>query len=227
MDKAAAQKLVRETLQGSFNKERFVYLIKNILNHVEEASFTYKGNFIFDDFADAIRLVERAGKYKGPDERLIDILVIHLQKDTSLERARTKQRNFVAKYLKGSRGGVLKDAALVAFVAPDGEDWRFSLVKMEYTFDEQGKIQEEFTPARRSSFLVGKNETSHTAQSRLLPLLSDDEGQPTLQALENAFSVEKATKEFFEQYRDLFLRLKEALDTIVGNEPEIKAEPEI
>ena len=224
MDKAAAQKLVRETLQGSFNKERFVSLIKNLLNHVEEASFTYKGNFIFDDFADAIRLVERAGKYQGPDERLIDILVVHLQKDTSPERARTKQRNFVAKYLKGSRGGVLKDAALVAFVAPDGKDWRFSLVKMEYTFDERGKVQEEFTPARRSSFLVGKHETSHTAQSRLLPLLSDDEGQPTLQALENAFSVEKATKEFFDHYRDLFLRLKEALDTIVGNEPEIEAE---
>ena len=224
MDKAAAQKLVRETLQGSFNKERFVSLIKNLLNHVEEASFTYKGNFIFDDFADAIRLVERAGKYQGPDERLIDILVVHLQKDTSPERARTKQRNFVAKYLKGSRGGVLKDAALVAFVAPDGEDWRFSLVKMEYTFDERGKVQEEFTPARRSSFLVGKHETSHTAQSRLLPLLSDDEGQPTLQALENAFSVEKATKEFFDHYRDLFLRLKEALDTIVGKEPEIEAE---
>ena len=224
MDKVVAQKLVRETLQGSFNKERFVYLIKNILNHVEEASFTYKGNFIFDDFADSIQLVERVGKYKGIDERLIDILVVHLQKETSLERARTKQRNFVAKYLKGSRGGVLKDAALVAFVAPDGEDWRFSLVKMEYKFNEQGKIREEFTPARRYSFLVGKNETSHTAQSRLLPLLSDDEGWPTLQALENAFSVEKATKEFFEKYRDLFLRLKEALDTIVGKEPQIEAE---
>ena len=224
MDKFAAQKLVRETLQSSFNKERFVSLIKNLLNHVEEASFTYKGQYIFADFHDSIRLVERIGKYTDSDERLFDILVVHLQKETSLERARTKQRNFVAKYLKGSRGGVLKDAALVAFVAPEDEDWRFSFIKMEYKFNEKGEVKEEFTPARRYSFLVGKNETSHTAQSRLLPLLLDDERQPTLKDLEDAFSVEKATKEFFEKYRALFLRLKEKLDEIVGKDPKIKTE---
>jgi hypothetical protein len=41
------------------------------------------------------------------------------------------QRNFVAWYLNGSRGGKLKDGALVAFVSPSGDDWRFSLVKMD------------------------------------------------------------------------------------------------
>lgn len=224
MQKTDAQKLVQETLQGSFKKERFVYLVKNVLNHVEEAPFTYKGNFIFDDFTDSIRLVERVGKYKGPDEKLIDILIVHLQKETSLERARTKQRNFVAKYLKGSRGGVLKDAALVAFVAPDGNDWRFSLVKMEYKFNEKGKVEEEFTPARRYSFLVGKNENSHTAQSRLLPVLLDDEVNPTLTELEDVFSIERVTKEFFEKYRDIFLRLKESLDGIVKKDAKVKAD---
>ena len=224
MQEAAAQKLARETLQGSFNKERFVSLIKNILNHVEEAPFTYKGNFIFDDFADSIKLVERIGKYKDPDEKLIDILVVHLQKETSLERARTKQRNFVAKYLKGSRGGVLRDAALVAFVSPGGDDWRFSLVKMEYKFNEKGKVKEEFTPARRYSFLVGKNENSHTAQSRLLPILLDDEVNPTLKELEEVFSVERVTKEFFEKYRDLFLQLKESLDDVVKKNSKVKAD---
>lgn len=224
MDKATAQKLVKETLQNSFNKERFVYLAKNILNHIEEAPFTYKGNFIFDDFSDSIRLVERVGKYQSPDEKLIDILIVHLQKETSLEQARTKQRNFVAKYLKGSRGGVLKDAALVAFVAPNGADWRFSLVKMEYKFNERGKVEEEFTPARRYSFLVGQNENSHTAQSRLLPVLINDEVNPTLEELEEVFSVERVTKEFFEKYRDLFLRLKEALDEVVKKDGKVKAD---
>lgn len=224
MQKQAAQKLVQETLQGSFDKERFVYLVKNILNHLEEAPFTYKGNLIFDDFADSISLVERVGKYQGPDEKLIDVLIVHLAKDTSLDRARTKQRNYVAKYLKGSRGGVLKDAALVAFVAPNSKDWRFSLVKMEYKFNEKGKVEEEFTPARRYSFLVGKHENSHTAQSRLLPLLLNDEVNPTLEELEEAFSVERVTKEFFEKYRDLFLRVKESLDAIVKNNAKVRAD---
>ncbi len=224
MEKTAAQKLVQETLENSFAKDRFVYLVKNILNYVEEAPFTYRGNYIFDDFADSIRSVERVGKYQDSDEKLIDILIIHLKKETSLERARTMQRNFVAKYLNGSRGGELKDAALVAFVAPNGDDWRFSFVKMEYRFDEKGKVKEDFTPARRYSFLVGKNEHSHTAQSCLLPILCNDDENPTLAQLEEAFSVERVTKEFFEKYRDLFLCLKESLDAIIKQDSKVKAD---
>ncbi|MHB9053605.1 MAG: Eco57I restriction-modification methylase domain-containing protein [Thermoleophilia bacterium] len=224
MDRTSGQKLLFDSLNGAFDRDRFVYLIKNILNHVEEAPFTYKGNYIFSDFADSIKSVERLGKYKDPEGRLIDILVVNLKKGTTLERARTKQRNFVAKYLKGSRGGVLKDAALVSFVSPEGHDWRLSLVKMEYKFDEKGKVKEEFTPARRYSFLVGQNENSHTAQSRLLPLLLNDEDAPSLEELETAFSVEIVTKEFFEKYRDLFLRLKESLDDILKIDSKVKAD---
>lgn len=222
MDKISAQKLVQETLQGSFNKERFVYFVKNLLNSIEEAPFVYKGKYIFDDFADSIQSAERIGKYTDPDGKLIDILIVHLKKETSLDRARTRQRNFVAKYLKGSRGGVLKDAALVAFVSPNEDDWRFSFVKMEYKFTDKGKVKEEFTPARRYSFLVGKNENTHTAQSYLIPRLLDDDYCPTLQDIEEAFSVEKVTKEFFEKYRDLFLRLKESLDELIKKDKKVK-----
>ena len=226
MDEIAAQKLIRETLEAPFDKDRFVYLVKNILNHVDDAPFTYQGKYIFDGFADAIKLLERVGKYSDPSDsdKRIDILIVHLKRATSLERARTMQRNFVAKYLNGSHGGELKDAALVAFVAPNPEDWRFSFVKMEYGFDETGKIKEELTPARRCSFLVGTNEHSHTAQTCLLPVLRDDEADPTLKDLEDIFSVERVTKEFFEKYRDLFLDLKDALGAIVKRDAEVKAD---
>ncbi len=222
MDEESAKKLVKETLQSPFDKERFAFLVNNILNHTQKATFTYKGKYIFSDFADSIRTVERIGKYKDPNDKLLDILIIHLHSDTSLERARTRQRNYVAKYLQ-SRGDILKDAALVAFVAPNSADWRFSFVKMEYRFNEKGKVQEEFTPARRYSFLVGENENSHTAQHCFLPILLNDEENPTLEQLEEAFSVEKVTREFFEKYRELFLRLKESLDAIVAKDATIKA----
>lgn len=136
------------------------------------------------------------------------------------------QRNFIARYLNGSRGSELKDAALVAFVSPDPFDWRFSLVKMDYRFaegkDGKVKVKEEFTPARRWSFLVGANENSHTAQSRLAPLIADDTHNPTLAELEEAFNIETVTKEFFTEYRNLFLRVKESLDAIVAHDAAIK-----
>ena len=224
MDKAAAQKLIRETLRDSFDKRRFVYLLKNILKRFDESKAFHARGQVKEKFKTTTPIVktyERIGTYSDPDGKKTDLLIVYLQKESSIDRARTALRNFAADYLKQRD---MKDAALVAFVPPEGEDWRFSFIKMEYKFKEKGKVKEEFTPARRYSFLVGKNETSHTAQSRLLPLLLDDEGQPTLKDLEDAFSVEKATQEFFEKYRDLFLRLQEALDRIVEKERKIRVE---
>jgi len=97
---------------------------------------------------------------------------------------------------------------------------------MEYKLTETSKgtikAKEEFTPARRYSFLVGLNESTHTAQRQLVPILSDDKNNPTFNNLEEAFRIEKVTKEFFEEYRRLFLELKEALDTIIKKDSKIR-----
>lgn len=228
MDKQQARDIVKGTLERPFDKSQFTLFVKNLLNQIDEsekACFVNQGNYIPDAYKQYISSLERIGKYSVGDHK-IDILIVKLKKETSIERARTMQRNFIARYLNGSRGGELKDAALVAFVSPDSEDWRFSLVKMDYRFEEgktgKVKVKEEFTPARRWSFLVGQNENSHTAQSRLLPIMADDGHQPTLAELEEAFNIEKVTKEFFEKYRDLFLWTKEELDKIVAKDDKIK-----
>ena len=221
MDKQQSKQLVKDTFENSFNKEKFHTLVKNLLNTVEEKTFIYRGNTIPKAFQDSVKTLERIGKYKNEDKK-IDILIVQLKKENSLERARSKQRNFISWYLK-SRGNTLKDGALIAFVAPSKENWRFSFVKMDYKYDEKKKkVKEDFTPARRYSFLVGKNESSHTAQSCLLDLLQEDNKNPSLEDLESAFSIEKVTKEFFEKYRDLFHKIKEALDEIIKENKKIE-----
>ena len=226
MNKQQAQQIIQVTFENPFDKGRFAGFVKNLLNYIEDAPFTYQGNYIPEKFRQYIKSLERIGKFSD-GEKSLDILIITLQKETSLERARTMQRNFIAWYLNGSRGGEMKDAALVAYVSPDHADWRFSLVKMDYKFEKTRtgkiKVKEEFTPARRWSFLVGANEKSHTAQSRLVNILADDEQAPNLAELENAFDIETVTKEFFLKYRELFLRTKEALDKVVRKDPKIKA----
>ncbi|HEX2897595.1 MAG TPA: N-6 DNA methylase [candidate division Zixibacteria bacterium] len=225
MQREAAKKLIRDTLERPFNKEQFSKFSKNLLNRMEDAPFTYQGNYIFADFKDYVETLDRIGKYEDKDGHKLDVLVVHLKKTTSLERARASQRKFVAKYLKGSRGNELKDAALVAFVSPHEEDWRFSFVKMDYKIDPvKGKVVEEFTPARRYSFLVGENENSHTAQSRLLPILENTDKNPNLSDIENAFGIEKVTKEFFEQYRELYYKVKDALERLISKDKNIRAD---
>lgn len=219
MDKPAAARLIKETFQGAYDRSRFVHFVKNLLNHMEESEqFIYRGNYIPDAYKPYVHSLERIGKYIDAEGNKIDVLTCRLKKETSLERARTRQRNFIAWYLNGSRGGVYKDASLVAFHADHAVDWRFSLIKMDYRIGEtktgRPRATVDLTPARRYSFLVGENENSHTAQARFVWFLEDDVRDPKLPALEDAFSIEKVTKEFFEKYRDLFNDLKDAFDRI-------------
>lgn len=208
MDKQYAINLIRELFENSFQKDKFVFFIKNLLNHIEDASFLYRGAYIPGIFQGDIKTIERIGKYQDINGKLIDILVITFLRDETLERARSLQRNIIAWYLNGGRGGKMKDAALVAFISPNNQDWRFSFVKMEYKYDSEAKkIKESYTPAKRYSYLVGPQEASHTAQSMMLPVLLNDKINPTLEEIEAIFKIEKVTKEFFEKYKDLFLNL--------------------
>lgn len=225
MQKEKAIKTIKKTFENSFEKKRFTYFINNLLNHLEPKPFIYRGNYIRHAFKPYIKTLERIGKYQDQNKKEIDVLIVKLKKTSSLERARTMQRNFIAWYLEKSREP--KDAALVAFVSPREQDWRFSLVKMDYKMQSSKrglKIEKELTPARRFSFLVGKNENSHTAQSHFVSFLQEDNKNPTLQDLEEAFSIEKVTKEFFKEYRDLFLRIKEALEDLLKENKELKKE---
>lgn len=225
MDKKAASSLIRDTFQQPFDKERFVHFVKNLVNNVDETkALVCQGQYIHEKFRDFVKKYERIGTYTDPSDQKVDILIVYLKNEGTLARARTSQRNFISTYLK-SRDA--KDAGLIAFVSPNPEDWRFSFVKMEYKLAEKkGKVraEEEFTPARRYSFLVGRHESNHTAQQQLLPILSDDQHNPTLEIIENAFKIEIVTEEFFEKYRDLFIEIKEALDALIENNPALKKE---
>jgi len=227
MDGQQAISLIKETFESEFNKINLIKFIKNLLKKIEEKTYTYTGNYIPDAYKDSIESLERIGKYNDGKNN-IDILIVKLKRESSFERARSMQRNFIAWYLNGSRGGDLKDAALVAYVSPDSEDWRFSLVKMDYRYEKTSngkvKVKEEFTPARRWSFLVGANEKSHTAQSRFLPLLENDEYFPTLEDLEKAFNIETVSDEFFYKYRELFVKTKQELDKVLKQNENLRKE---
>ena len=226
MNTEQARAIVKETFPQAFDKGRFRQLAVNLLNHIDESKAqAWNTTYIKDAFKDHVKGYERLGTYTSPDGERLDVLIVHLTAESKLERARTAIRNFVADHLKTRDG---KDAALVAFISPTEKQWRFSYVKMEYAAieKEDGKVgvQTKLTPARRSSYIVGENESCHTAQSRFLDLLQDTENHPTLTQIEDAFSVEAVTKEFFEQYKALFLDLKDELDDLAKKDKTIGSE---
>lgn len=224
MEKQAATNLVTSTLTNPFDENRFANLTKNLLNNVDSSNtFEYQGDHIPNLYQEHIKKCRRICTYTDPEGDELDVLVIHLVRETALERARNIQRNFIAWYLEHMAE---KEAALVAYHTDDLDMWRFSSVYMDYVtqIDESGKVKvrKEFTPARRYSYLVGTNESSHTAQSQLLPLLLEDSKSPKLTDIEKSFSVEVVTKEFYEKYRNLFIKMKKSLDNIINKDPRIK-----
>lgn len=225
MDKARARSLVRDTFEHGFNRGRYESFLRDLLNRFEEKPLKYQGAYIPDAFKDQVASLERIGTYQAPGGERIDLLIVHLTKHSTLARARTALRNYVAHHLKTRDA---KDAALVAFVSPSEPSWRFSYVRMEYATvtDERGRVgtKTELTPARRLSYLVGEGESCHTAQSRFLDILQQTSHDPTVEELETAFSVEAVTREFFEQYKALFLNLEEQLDVLATDDKLVGSE---
>lgn len=228
MDKQQATRLIRDTFESAFDEAQYLRFARELLNgQIDESpgrKIDHSGNLIPNAFKGHVRRYKRIGTYTDPTGEPIDLLIVYLHQDHSLDRARTMQRNFAAYHLKQRTA----DNAIIAYVSDSLADWRFSMVRREpvVTFSEAGNLiaKDELTPVRRYSFLVGQNERSHTAQQQLFPILLDDKHDPTLDRLEEAFNIETVTKEFFERYKELFLQLKEELDRLVAKDSRVQAE---
>ncbi|MFY9181109.1 MAG: class I SAM-dependent DNA methyltransferase, partial [Kiritimatiellia bacterium] len=226
MNKPQAAQLIKNTFTRPFDRGRFRTFALNLVNRMDESkAFSRNIQYIKDAFKPHVSRFERLGTYTSPDKETVDVLIVHLTQASKLERARTAIRNFVADHLKDRDE---KDAALVAFVSPAEAQWRFSYVKMEYATvkKESGKVGVEtrLTPARRFSYLVGEGESCHTAQTRFLGLLQDTDTDPTLAQMEEAFSVEAVTKEFFGKYAERFDDIHAALDKMVAKDKTLRNE---
>jgi type I restriction-modification system DNA methylase subunit len=226
MNRTQARQFVTDTFTHAFDKARFRNFVLNVVNHLDESKAQqWNPTYVKDAFKDHVHRYERLGTYTSPGKETLDVLVVYLTTESKLERARTSIRNFVADHLKKRDE---KDAALVAFVSPSENTWRFSYVKMEYATvaKESGRVgvETKLTPARRFSYIVGEGESCHTAQTRFLALLGDTGTDPLLASIEEAFSVEAVTKEFFTKYADLFLQINAALEDLAAKDRAIRDE---
>ncbi len=219
MKELEAISLLEKTFGQNFDLTSFTHFLKELLK--DKLNIQNKNIGVAREFEDYIKSFKKIGEYKAKKGNF-EILAVELKRVDSLERARTMQRNFVAKWLNNSI--FPKDGALVAFYGENPEDWRFSFVKMDYKITGDGKVSKELTPAKRHSFLVGKNEPNHTCKKQFLNLLIEEEISPSLEDLEKAFSVENVTKEFFERYNELFVELTESLEKIKETNYAVKKE---
>lgn len=201
------QEIFQSVLINPYNNDSFVAFVRELLNNVEMVApnryVEVRSNFSF-----YVNGYYHIGNYTSDDGDKIAIISVCLNRGDTVERARGVQRNFVKPLIES--GGCA--GALVAFYTKDEPTkWRLSFIRMDYEFS-KGKVTEKLTPAKRYSYLVGKGEPCHTAQTRLYPIFLNDVTNPGIDELEEAFSVEKVTKEFFDLYCEKYHQLREYLE---------------
>lgn len=202
------EKNFEKVLSSAYDHNTFINFLREFLNDVKLVQ-PDRYQKVYGTFANSIRGYYHIGFFTGRAGKKVALFAIELNKDNSVENARTMQRNFVKSLLESSGC----DGALAAFYTVDKpQKWRLSLVRLEYEFA-KGKIKENLTPAKRYSYLVGEDEPCHTAKERLYPIFAKTDENPTLDELEAAFSVESVTNEFFEAYKEKYLELKEYLES--------------
>lgn len=221
MNKLEAKILVFNTFEKSFEESRFTLFIRNLFNNFDLSKATgwQQGQYIFSEFRDVVKRFKRIGQYVDNKNNEIDILLINLYDQRTLNRARTKQRDFVAKYLKNK----IRPAALAAYYNDDSYTWRFSFVRLDYTLQKQKfgniKVIPELSPARRYSFLIGKDETNLTAQKQFISLFEKE--NIALDDIVDTFSIEKVTQEFYKELVSIFNTIKEKYVSGINDDKKI------
>ena len=202
------EQIFQDTLHDEYKHESFILFIREMLNNVNLVA-PNKQLKTYSTFSAAVDYYYHIGNYVGEDQQKVALFSVCLKSDPNLENARSMQRNFVKSLIRDMG---YKGALVAFFTSGDTKKWRFSLVRIDYEFS-NGKLSEKLTPAKRYSYLVGKDEPCHTAMERLFPIFEDDSVNPSLDRLEEAFSVEAVTNDFFRQYREKYLELKEYLES--------------
>ena len=202
---------IEKILQSSYDITGYISLVNEIFAGFD---FISPNDFQkeYSNFSSHIEGITHIGNYKTADNKKIIILSVQLKRETYVENARSIQRSFAKKLIENSNA----DAAFIAFYTDGDNKWRLSLVRLDYEIKlENSKLKttEKLTPAKRYSYLVGEAEPCHTAISRFSLLLTKSEAKSlTLNDLEDAFSVEKVTDEFFKLYCEKFHQLREHLE---------------
>jgi len=141
------------------------------------------------------------GNYEIGEYTKIGIFEVELNEKVNITRNRVALRNLIKDLTKQVAG------AMVVFV--QGDKWRFSYISTRKVKNAAtNEIQDKETAPKRYTYLFGKGEKALTAAIRFDKLIQKQRENIfqylSLDDFEEAFSVEKLSKEFFKNYKDTY-----------------------
>ena len=193
---------IENILSSKYDESNYISFVRDLLKDIRPIQQKID---IYSQFSNYIYDCKFIAGFTDVNRKKIAILSVKISDNS---KARTIQRNFVAKLLSnGDLQGY--DAALVAFYDGIRENWKLALVTIDFSITDKG-IKVEFQPAKRFSFLVGRGEPSKTYLGQLKPVY-ELQLPPTLEQIKDAFSISRVTKDFYNDYCNCFEKLSSYL----------------
>ena len=142
-----------------------------------------------------VKEVRKYGELKLTDYRQIDLYEVALVEHVIVERNKVSIGAVVKKLIVGN------NAVLVSFHYPDQPDrsWRFSFIAKDQVI-EDGTAKKIETNPKRYTYILGPYEHCRTAAERFNKLSLETD--LNVNAFQDAFSVEKLSRSFFDEYKD-------------------------
>lgn len=156
----------------------------------------------------------QVGTIRLDDGRSLGLFLFGVADNIIIARNRKGLRDIAIRYVDQD----IIHGALVLYHSDNQPDYRLTFVSKQTTINEDGAIETKTTAPKRYTFLLGSNEPCTTAANRLFELVDKrQKGSVFLTDVEEAFSVERLNKDFFNGYKD---RYKKFLTYLVDDTKE-------
>jgi len=182
--------LLEKTLKSEYSRENFIHLSNHIFENFDKREIDLSEDFLSSEERTKVESFTLLGTAKVDGK---DLHVIEVELKNDVESSPVFQRKIVGKFLKRD----FSDIALVAYYTKGDTLWKIAIVTVSYK--EKDKVK-EISETRRFYYIVGNSEV-HTALENLSKLIDRDN---TIKDILDAFSIEKVTKEFYEEVAKLF-----------------------
>lgn len=191
MEKKDLQKLLSQPYKQDNWKQivQFVFPNVSILSSPKE----------FPVNNEKIKKFRQIGSVRLNDGKNLALFELLLADTVNIQRNRVELNNEISKYIDQEQiHGVLS-------VFEQGtDDYRFTFSARSTEFDEEeSDFVQKKTDTKRYTYVLGKNESCKTPADRFYKL-SENKSEVDINAIQNAFSVEQLSKEFFDKYKKQF-----------------------
>ena len=189
--------MTKESLNAVFRNPYDRQDWQNLLREVFTGVTFFANPFPIPVPKEEIKEFYHTGNIRLFDGKNLAIFELHVSDKINLKRNRVALHNIISKHIdQETHHGVL------ALFDSNSDDYRFTFTAKDSKITEKG-FETSVTDSKRYTYVFGPNETCRTATDRFMKLAAK-KSSANLDDIEDAFSVEKLTKDFFNKYKEQY-----------------------